>query len=252
VSALHDQLYGFAAHLRDPASHPPPPGIEDRRMAVYRELFVNNLRSLLSANFPVIRSTLGDARWDALVRGFHAGHRCRTPLFTEVGTEFVAYLQARADAGDVAPWLPELAHYEWAELALQIADDALPAHDPHGDPVRGVPVLSPFAWPLAYAWPVQRIGPANEPDAPGPTPTLLLLRRETAGDVRFSELSPLVYRLLQLVGEASGRSGAALLEVLADEARAADRDGFLDEGARMLRRLRDEGTLVGTRPGTAA
>ena len=49
-----------------------------------------------------------------------------------------------------------------------------------------------------------------------------------------------------------GDPAAALLEVLADEARSADRDGFLDEGACMLRRLRDEGTLVGTRPGTAA
>ncbi|MGA0002453.1 MAG: putative DNA-binding domain-containing protein, partial [Steroidobacteraceae bacterium] len=37
----------LAAHLRDPEGSPPPPDIEDRRLAVYRDLFFNNLRDLL-------------------------------------------------------------------------------------------------------------------------------------------------------------------------------------------------------------
>ena len=120
--ALDAQLRTFAAHLRDPRANPPPPGIEDRRLAVYRELFFNNIRELLSGNFPVSRRTLGEAVWGLLVHDFHARHRAHSPLFPEIGQEFQQFLRARADAGAGDPhWLVELAHYEWVELALQLA-----------------------------------------------------------------------------------------------------------------------------------
>ena len=248
MSALRDRLHAFAAHLRDPAAHPPPPGVEERRLAVYRELFLNNIRSLLASGFPVIRKTLGDGRWDALVRDFHAGHRSRTPLFTEIGLEFIAFVRRReADGAGDPPWLPELAHYEWVELALQISDAERPPHDPHGDLLAGVPVRSPFAWPLAYRWPVHRIGPGHVPETAGDVPTLLLVRRDDAGEVRFSELSPLVYRLLELLDERPECSGHEALSQLAGEAQADDRDAFVQQGAAMLARLREEGTLLGTR-----
>ena len=80
---LRQQQSAFAAHLRDPAANPPPPGIEPRRMAIYRDLFFNNIAGLLAANFPVIRRTLGEDAWRALVRRFYSTHRSRTPLFPE-------------------------------------------------------------------------------------------------------------------------------------------------------------------------
>jgi len=251
-SRLREQQFALASHVRDPSAHPPPPGIkgkpiEERRLAIYRDLFYNSIEGLLAGNFPVIRRTLGDARWQALVRGFYAHHRCRTPLFTEIGREFVQFLEMR-EPEPSAPWLHELAHYEWVELALQIADDALPPHDPAGDLLTRAPVCSPLAWALAYAWPVQRIGPAFQPTAAPAVPTLLLVRRDAAGDVHFSEVSPLVYRLLALLGEQPQRSGRETLEALAVEADAPDIDDFHVQGAAMLRQLREQGVLLGTMP----
>ena len=237
----------FAAHLRDPEAHPPPPGIEPRRMAVYRELFFNNIAGLLGGNFPVIRRTLGEADWTALVRRFYAEHRSRTPLFPEIAREFIDFLEARGeDAGD-PPWLAELAHYEWIELAVQIDDNPLPAHDPAGDLLAGVPLVSPWVRALAYRWPVHTIGPAQRPAAAPPEPTLLLVRRDIDGRARFAALSPLVYRLLELLA-AGERSGHASLQVLAAEAGVPADDAFLAQGAQMLQRMRAEGTLLGTRP----
>src|SRR5687768_3500599 len=169
MAELREQQFTLARHVRDPSRNAPPPGIEERRIAIYRDLFYNSIESLLAGNFPVIRKTLGDARWKALVRNFYASHRCRTPLFTEIGREFIQFLEQRdleqhAQA-DMPPWLHELAHYEWVELALQIADDELPPHDPDGDLLAGKPVPSPLAWALAYCWPVSRIGPDYQPDA---------------------------------------------------------------------------------------
>src|SRR3546814_11884921 len=91
------------------------------------------------------------------------------------------------------PWLRELAHYEWAELALQISEATREdiAHDARGDLLAGCPLPSPLAWPLAYAWPVHRIGPDHQPLEQPAEPTLLLLRREPDGQVSFHVLSPL-------------------------------------------------------------
>lgn len=246
MSALHDQLHALAAHVRDAATHAGPPGIEDRRLAVYRELVFNNLDGLLAGTFPVIRRTLGDTGWQALLRRFLAHHRSETPLFTRLGLELVAFLEA--DDDDTRPWLAELAHYEWAELGLQLSDATLPAHDPGGDLLDGVPLLSPLAWPLACRWPVHRLGPDCQPAEPPPAPTLVLLRRDPGGRVHFSLLSPLLYRLLGLVAANEGRSGRALLRQLAEEAGHPDFDVFLGEALPMLERLRTEGVLPGAAP----
>ncbi len=245
MSTLDEQFRALARHVRDPRRHAGPPGIEERRLKVYRELVYNNLDGLLAGAFPVIRKTLGDADWSALVRGFLARHQAATPLFPQLGRELVAFLEADPDPR--RPWLAELAHYEWAEVGLQLSDAQVPAHDPAGDLLDGVPLLSPLAWPLAYRWPVDRIGPAFQPvDAPA-QPTLVLLRREPGGRVRFSAVSPLLFRLLELVDANATRSGRELLRQLANEAGQRDFDGFLAQAAPMLARLHDEAVLPGTR-----
>ena len=133
---LRQQQARLAAHVRDPDHEAPPPGIEDRRLKVYRELFYNSLQGLLAGNFPVIRRLLGDDGWHALVRDFYREHRAATPLFPELPREFIQYLQEREppDATN-PPWLVELAHYEWAELALDLHDGPL-----------GLPASSGLQW----------------------------------------------------------------------------------------------------------
>ena len=244
---LRAQQLAFAAHVRDPGACPPPPGVEERRLRVYRSLFLDSIGGLLAGNFPVIRRTLADAGWQSLVQAFYTGHRCTTPLFTEVAREFVDWLAGRdpETTGD-PPWLAELAHYEWVELALQISEaDVVPRA---GRPVGACRIaLSPLARPLAYAWPVHRIGPDFRPTDLPEAPTLLLARRDGEGDVRFSALSPLVYRLLQLLdGDTGARDADQVLATLACEAGASGDADFLASGQAMLDRLVDEGTVLRT------
>jgi hypothetical protein len=245
MNDLRNQLQAMARHVRDPATHAGPPGIEARRLKIYSDLVYNNLDGLLAGGFPVIRKTLGDADWRTLVRGFLARHHSRTPLFTALGRELIAHVEAEPDPR--RPWLAELAHYEWAELGLQLSDAAVPAHDPDGDLLAGVAVLSPLAWPLAYRWPVNRIGPDFQATELPTEPTLLLLRRQPDGRIHFSALSPLLFRLLDMAVGNRERSGRELLRKLADEAGQTDFDGFLAEATPMLQRLRSEGVLLGTR-----
>ena len=246
MNTLQAQLHALAAHVRNPATQPGPPGIEDRRLAVYRELVFNNLAGLLGHGFPVIRATLGEADWAALVRRFLVEHASHTPLFPALGGEFVGFL-AEAPVDPARPWLAELAHYEWAEADLQSSDAPMPPHDPAGDLLDGVPLLSPLAWPLAYRWPVDRIGPGHQPTDPPSAPTLVLLRRAASCEVRFSTLSPLLYQLLASIAANQDRSGRALLRSLAAGIDQANAEAFIDEARPMLARLREEGVLPGTR-----
>jgi uncharacterized protein len=249
---LAAQQTGFAAHLRDPQA-PAPAGIEERRLAVYRELFYGNVESLLAGIFPVLRGLRGDPPWHALVRDFYREHRCHTPLFPQIGGEFLRYLEAREQAAhpDDPPFLLELAHYEWIELALSIDAAELDsvACDPSGDLLSGVPVLSPLAWPLAYRFPVHQLRAEFQPaDAP-PTPSLLLLVRGRDDVVRFKEIGLIGYRLLQaLADNAHGHSGRELLHALAAEAgvTAADHDGFIDRGGQLLQQLHAREAVLGT------
>lgn len=248
VVSLRAQQDALAAYIRDPAHVAPPAGIEERRLKIYRELFFNNIESMLAGNFPVLHRIFDGTRWRALARDFYRDHGSRTPLFTELAQEFLRYLETRSIASD-PPWLQALAHYEWVELALQISEGSRDdvEHDPDGDLIAGKPLLSPIAWPLAYAWPVHRIGPTFMPDAPPEVPTLLLLRREPDGEVSFHELSALTFRLLQRLDAEPQATGREHLVALASEAGAPDVEAFVRDGTAMLLQLHRDGTLLGAR-----
>ena len=114
--------YAFAAHIRDPEHRPAPEGIEDRRMAIYTKLFFNNLRSLLATFFPVLRKLHDDDHWARFIRGFMQQHTAKTPYFLQLPEEFLDFLRNEYEPqDDDHPFLTELAHYEYIELALSVS-----------------------------------------------------------------------------------------------------------------------------------
>lgn len=250
ASRLDDLQRRFAAHIRDPERQPAPEGIEDRRLQVYRELFFNNMRSMLAGNFPVLHELYGADAWSALVRDFYADYRCHTPLFTEIAREFLRYLQDVREPGpDDPPFLLELAHYEWVELALELDDrdlDAVQA-DGDGDLLQGCPVLSPLAWPLSYRFPVHRIRPDYRPSEAPPEATHLLVYRDRGDRVRFMTLNAVARRLLGLLQEDAPITGRAALERIAADIRHPDPARVLAAGADLLADFRERDVILGTR-----
>jgi hypothetical protein len=247
--AFQRQQLAFTAHIRDPSKHPLPAGIPDTRMAVYTELFFNGIEDQLSTCFPVLRKITDDNHWLALVRDFFARHRCRTPLFTEIGQEFIDYLEAEHEPspGDW-PFMLELAHYEYAELAVSISDaNATPGeYDPNGDLLQGCPLVSPTAWVLSYQYPVHRIGPGFLPKTPGPQPTHLVVYRDRKDAVHFLEINPVTHRLLGLLKETPRRSGLQLLEQIAEELRHPEPDKVIHSGSALLNDLHQRNVILGT------
>jgi hypothetical protein len=238
--------YAFGRHLRDPRRHARPAGVPARRAGIYAELLFNNLTGFLDACYPVTRAVLGARRWRRLQREFFRAARCRTPWFREIAREFLAWLNA-ADGIALPPWLRELAHYEWVELALDVMDADRPPHAPRGDLLNGVPALAPALMNLVYAWPVQRIGPEYRPRKPRRT-HLLVFRDETGagGAVRFVELNPVSARLVDLLG-AGGRTGRDACLQVAREIAHPDPAAVVAHGAALLEQLRAAGAILGVR-----
>jgi len=219
-------------------------------MGIYRELLYNNVEGFLAGTYPVLRKILDDEQWHALLRAYFSEHRAHTPLFPEMPREFLAWLETEhSPAATDPPFLNELAHYEWVELALSIAEETLdvPGVDRDGDLLRGNPVLSPLAWHLAYRYPVHRIGPDYLPDRPGDAPTFLVVYRDRSDEVGFLEINPVTKRLLELVEEDHDASGEQLLSRIADELTHPDPHVVIRGGGEILVNLHRKDIILGTK-----
>lgn len=241
----HQRL--FMAYIRDPDRSPAPSDIEKCRIDLYRELIFNNMESFLSKNFPVLRRLTGDVCWMALVQDFFSEHRCKSPYFSEIPEEFLGYLQQeRGDRKRDFPFMVELAHYEWVEMALAIATD-VPVK-PNGsilaiDDLKQRFSVSPLAWPLAYRYPVHQVSASFKPETPPAEPTYLVVYRNQDYRVKFMQINAMTYRFLQLVEENPEKSGEDCLLILCQEIGQKNLDQILRGGVDMLQGLSSRGIV---------
>lgn len=243
------QQYAFAAHIRNPEKNPGPEGIEERRMKIYRELFYNNIEGFIANTYPVLRRILPDDRWHAMMRDYFAQHISHTPLFPEMPREFLKYLEhEREPQPDDPPFLLDLAHYEWVELALSLLDEKIDATeiDAQGDLLDGIPVISPVAWALSYRFPVHKIGPDFQPSEAGGMQTHLIVYRDADFDVRFIEINSVTARLLQLFSGEDAVSGRAALQQVAAELNHPQPGIVIQGGMELLNDLRRRQVILGT------
>ncbi|MEM7096999.1 MAG: putative DNA-binding domain-containing protein [Pseudomonadota bacterium] len=190
----------FSAHIRNPEKNPRPSDIEPRRMQIYLDLFFNNVNGFVTSTFPVLKSLMTQERWLRLVRDFFESHPSESPYFLQIAEEFLTFLHNQPQA-DLPEFILELAHYEWVEMALDVAEDhELPDSRPISDR-PGHLLVSPYVRCLSYRFPVHHIGPDHQPDQPGESVTHLIVYRNAQERVRFLEANPLTLRLLQLLAD---------------------------------------------------
>ncbi len=235
----------FAAHIRSPESNPAPQGIEDRRMAIYRNLFFNNIQSFIANGFPILKSITDPEQWTAMVRDFIHHHQSHSPYFLKIGSEFLHYLQTERKPLDCdPPFLLELAHYEWVELALDTSALVFPETTTDGDLLADRPIVSPLAWPLSYSYAVQMIGPSYQPSADQAVSTHLIVYRNRAMQIGFLETNAATSRLLAIFREHHLTGREALLQ-LVSELNHPNPEALLKFGLDLLLQLRDKDIICG-------
>jgi hypothetical protein len=215
-------------------------------MGIYRDLVYNNIAGFIAGAFPIIKTVLSEDHWHSMVRDFIAHHNSQSPYFLEISQEFLAYLTHERTATEQdPPFLVELAHYEWVELALDVADEELPQlHEEHDSLLDICLRLSPLAWCLAYQYPVHKIGESFQPDAPASVPTFLIVYRNHNDYVQFMEINAMTYGLLQLIQNDEHLSGREALLALAEKINPKNKESFFDAGENLLRQLFASGIIL--------
>jgi hypothetical protein len=235
----------FAAYIRDPKNNPVPEQVPEQRMAMYRELFFNNIDGFLSNNFPVLRSLLNDEQWFELAQDFFCHHISQTPYFSEIPEEFLTFLEQERDNANDYPFMLELAHYEWVEMALAISKESCLDHTSNvGDLAETNVRLSPVASVLVYQYPVHKISAQFLPDTPPEQPTCLCVYRDALDDVHFMEITPLTYRLLAMIQESDSVLISHCLQQLLTEIQAANPEAFKVAALQILQELANKGIIV--------
>lgn len=239
---LNKMLHEFSTHIRNPDVNPAPSGIEDRRMEIYRDLFYQNIEGFISSAFPVLRSISTDDYWQSLVRDFMVHYRAKSPFFLQVAQEFLIYLEhfrGSQNCPEDFPFMLELAHYEWVELALDVAEsDAWIAKDWPCEKVEFCRItISPLAWCLSYKYPVHLIGPNYIPQQPTEQPTQLLVYRNSDDAVGFMEINAVSAHLLQTIQGNPEMSLLDCLELLAERLSVTYNENFVDHAIALLRQL---------------
>ncbi len=246
--AHHQQQ--FAAHIRNPVNNPAPDNIEDRRMAIYRDLFYNNVNGFISNTFPVLKSILSEKRWDELSRDFFASHSCSTPFFADISLEFINYLQNEFQPAKEDPaFILELAHYEWVEMAVAISDEDkdAPAVDRNGDLLAYPPMLSPVMFNLSYQFPVHTIGPDNQPDEAPAEVTHLVVYRDRQDNVHFLQINAVSQQLIESIKQNPQVSGLEIITAIAESINHPNPEVVIEGGKQMLYNLREKNVIIGTR-----
>ncbi len=209
--------FALTHHLRNPALQPGLSGIEDRRLAIYRDLIYNNIEGFIAGSFPVLRSLMDDQNWHQMVRDFIVKHSAQTPYFLAISQEFLHYLMTEREPGEGDyPFMLQLAHYEWVELAVDIAEAELPPAGELPQDLAGArPQVSPLVMNLAYQYPVHKISSAYLPQEPATT--YLLVYRNQDDEVKFMAVNALTNRLVFLLQEGGGLRLGQVIDQLAQE-----------------------------------
>lgn len=236
--SLADFQDRYSHYLRAPQQHALPAGIPARRSGVYETLLFNNVRGFIDRCFPVSRSILDENDWLALCKRFYKEWQCRTPIFSRIPEEFAQHA-AQCPEPD-SPWLPELLHYEWLELEIDLAQAQvgrvhLLARE--SDPIEANPTLSV----QHYQWPVHKIGPSFIPDEPAPT-TLCVYRTYDMA-VRFMEVNAVTALLLQIIQQ-QPQSPLDALAALCEQLPSLKPEQVQEFGRLLITQLIDNNVLL--------
>jgi hypothetical protein len=220
-------------------------------MDVYKEIVFNNLFESVSACFPVAKKVLGKRAWLKLTHDFLRDHSANTPFFRKIPEEFISYLThvTLTDQSKLPPYLASLCHYEWIELLVSTRVDSTnkviannKKTNPTGDLLKHQLVFNPTMQLLNYEYAVQKISPRHKPKEK--INTQLLVYRNAEFTVKFVELNPVTFKLIELLCQKKMYCEQALA-MIADQINHPHPENMIQFGLAILEDLRLQGIILG-------
>lgn len=247
MMAFQELQLQFLAHCRNPEQQPLPTGFDPQGAAIYVDLLYNKFNDSLTACFPVTHAILGETVWQRTLKDFIAEHRCLSPYYRQIPDEFVLFLQNEHQAIDSLSFLAELAHFEWIELALSIAEAEPVEIETLSDAqlMEDELVFTPVIQLLHYAWPVQQINGNYRPDEPPSIATHILGFRDASDQVQFIALNPATANLVLLLQNQYTATQA--LHELGKDLSPSDLSDLMIFGKGILANLYHHGAIIGSK-----
>lgn len=189
----------FANYIRDPANNTAPPGVEQRRMDIYKRIFFNNLASFCAKSFKSFRPFVDDDQWDKLIRGFMREHVCSSPYFKDIPLAFIEYLEESDRDSTDYPFMSEMCHLDAMRMQLRLAPDAPRCANLDVCRESTVFQLSSTVRLLSYQWPVHKLTPSTWNSQQPKQPTWLIAFRDRNDQVEVLGTNAHTFRMLELL-----------------------------------------------------
>lgn len=238
----------FTQYIRNPETAPAPSDIEQRRMDLYCDFLFTNISNFLAENFPVLKKIMSEQQWEELSRDFFSRHQSHSPYFSQISQEFLQYLQSERlenpQSKHDLPFLLELAHYEWAELVMSIAEDVDRGNSIITDPLAQALTLSDTALTLAYQYPVHKISPDFIPTQPPAQATYLVVYRNADDQIVFMETNPVTHALLETLANNTEQATLSVLNKLADDLQHPNPDTLIQGGLSIINDFISRGIVI--------
>lgn len=233
----------FTAHIRDPKTHKEPAGVVPARMAVYRDAVFNNIFESVSICFPVCQAAFGKTAWRALLKNFVRSYPAQSPIFRDIPQQFLEFLNSPLAQVSTPAYLAELAHYEWVELAISAQPTEPIKLSKTPNFLSEKPVLAPAHMLLKYNFAVHKIAKGKLPKTA--EETYFLVFRNAEFEVKFIELNPTTFQLLQLI-ENNETTGEQALVSLAESIQHPNVEAVTAFGAEILNDLAKQQAIIGS------
>lgn len=99
------------------------PAATHAALSVYRNTIMKGWIEVLAANYPTVKTLVGDEWFDAAASEFARRHPANTPVMAEYGNGFSEFLENFPPAFDL-PYLSEVAKIDWLWIESYFAVDA--------------------------------------------------------------------------------------------------------------------------------
>jgi len=229
------QLQNEFSHAARGHSSPDLSCFDEKRLAIYRELLLNNLHEVISPCFPVLLSILPEAYWQQILKNFLKDYSVLTPIFHELPKYMVSYLKEHPNSD--YPFMAELAHYEWVELEVELcAKSEDPALNKRINLLEQPWQLASTARLLQYHYEVDKISPDYLPESM--TNTYLIVYR-IENQVEFLKINELSYQLLIIMFQES-LSAKSVIHALCETNQQLNENELISASSYLISLLYDD------------
>ena len=178
------------------------PGVNEKNVHHYRRLVYNVIEDTLRSAYPLTVNLLKPKEWETTVQRFFKEHACQTPQVWAMPKEFYTYLdENQPEIVKKYPFLLELLLFEWLEVELFMMPDVPAEYSTNGNLLNDQLVINPEHILQAFSYPIHLKNAKFITITDKGNYFLAMHRLPESGKVEFTDLSPFLVRMLELLSE---------------------------------------------------